>query len=405
MIAFSKPQIIQKEVQVKHITLCGKQTGNVVFDISKLYRHFAGLTDRRDPRGRIYPLPYLLMTIFLAKVSGQHTPTGIAEWIWLRRRQLWHAFAAYWRAAPSLNTIRRTLADSILAAELQDACRRFLHEVYGGQESVLIVIDGKSMRGTIAKGETQGVHLLAAYLPEEGVVLAQEPVACKENELSAAPRILAELNLRQKVVCGDAMFTHRDLSVQILGAGGDYLWFVKENQPRLAADVQRFFEPLPSRPGWHHPPLPERQAQQSNKGHGRLERRTLTAITDETAYLDWPGVVQVFKIERRSCCLRTGELTEETAYGITSLTAEDASAERLLQLTRGYWGIENGLHYRRDTTLREDQTRMSQATQAEAVAVLNNFIIGLARKLGFSNLAAAQRRFDAAINLQLNNFL
>lgn len=398
-------QINQKEVHMKHITLCNEQAENVVFDVSELYAHFAELTDRRDPRGRIYPLPYLLIAIFLAKVSGQDEPSGIADWIRLRSIQLWRAFAVHCRPAPSLNTIRRTLADSIVAAELQRACRHFLHEVYGGQESVLIVIDGKSMRGTIPKGETQGVHLLAAYLPEEGVVLAQEPVACKENELSAAPRILAQLNLRQKVVSGDAMFTQRDLSVQILAAGGDYIWFVKENQPRLCADVQRFFEPLPSRPGWHHPPLPERQAQQSNKGHGRLERRTLTAISDETGYLDWPGAAQVFRIERRRCCLRTGELTEETVYGITSLTPERASAERLLQHTRCHWGIENGLHYRRDTTLHEDQTRMSQPTQAEAVAVLNNFVIGLVKKLGFNNLASAQRHFDAAINMRLNNFL
>ena len=390
---------------MKHIILCSEESGQVVFDIGKLYRQLAELSDRRDRRGRIYPLAYLLTAIFLAKVSGQHTPTGITEWIRLRGMQFWQAFRPHWRPTPSLNTIRRTLADSVLAAELQNACRRFLHEVYGGQESVLIVIDGKSLRGTIPAGETKGVHLLAAYLPEEGIVLAQEPVACKENELSAAPRILAQLNLRQKVVCGDAMFTQRNLSVQICGAGGDYIWFVKENQPRLSADVQRFFEPRPSRPGWHHPPLTERQAQQNNKGHGRLEQRTLTAISDETSYLDWPGAAQVFRIERRRCCLRTGEITEETAYGITSLTPERASAERLLQLTRNHWGIENGLHYRRDTTLREDQTRMSQPTQAETVAVLNNFIIGVARKLGFTNVAAAQRHFDAAITLQLNNFL
>lgn len=390
---------------MKDITLCSEESGEVVIDIGKLYAQFAELCDRRSQRGRIYPLAYLLMVIFLAKVSGQHTATGIAEWIRLRAMRLWRAFRPHWRPAPSLNTIRRTLADSVLAAELQRACQRFLHEAYGGQESVLIVLDGKSLRGTIAKGETQGVHLLAAYLPEEGVVLAQEPVTCKENELSAAPRLLAQLNLRQKVVCGDAMFTHRHLSVQVCAAGGDYIWFVKENQPRLRADVQRFFAPRASRPGWHHPPLAKRQAQQSNKGHGRLERRTLTAVTDETAYLDWPAAAQVFKIERRRCCLRTGQITEETAYGITSLTPERASAQRLLQLTRHHWGIENGLHYRRDTTLREDQTRISQPTQAETVAVLNNFIVGLARKLGFNNLAAALRCFDAAINLQLHNFL
>lgn len=97
-------------------------------------------------------------------------------------------------------------------------------------------------------------------------------------------------------------------------------------------------------------------------------------------------------------------IMEEKAYAITILTPERASAQRLLQLTRHHWGIENGLHYRQDTTLREDQTRISQPTQAEPLEILNNFIVDLARKLGFNNLATALRCFDTAINLELNNF-
>lgn len=377
----------------------------MVIDIGDLRARFAKLTDKRQSQGKVYPLSYLLIVIFLAKLSGQHTPTGITEWIRLRQMELLQALAVHWRPAPSLNTIRRTLAESVLAAELQTACRQFLHEEYGGQQTELVAMDGKTMRGTIAKGSTQGVHLLTAYLPEEGVTLAQEAVANKENELVAAPRLLAQLDLRQRVVSGDAMFTQRDLSVEVTARGGDYLWFVKENQPVLHDEVQRFFQEPQTRPGWSRPPLPQTSASQWNKGHGRLEQRTLTAIADETAYLNWPAVAQVLKIERRTQCLRTGIWSQETRYGITSLAPDRASSQHLLQLTRRHWGIENGLHYRRDTTLHEDQTRMSQPMQAEVVAVLNNFIIGLARKLGFHNLASAQRCFDAAIGAELRNYL
>ena len=73
----------------------------------------------------------------------------------------------------------------------------------------------------------------------------------------------------------------------------------------------------------------------------------------------------------------------------------------MLCWTRDYWGIENGLHYRRDTTLREDATRMSNDNQAQVMATLNNFIIGLASKLKLRNLAAARRHFDAQLNLAL----
>ena len=390
---------------MEHITIRNEQAEEMAVNIGELRRRFSQLNDRRGRKGRIYPLWYLLTAICLAKLSGEHTPTGITEWIALRCQALRDALAAHWRPAPSLNTIRRTLAESVLATELQEVCRQFLHEEYGGQQTALVAIDGKTMRGTIASGRTQGVHLLSAYLPEEGVTLAQEAVANHENELMAAPRLLAQLELRGRVVSGDAMFTQRNLSVQVSAQGGDYLWFVKENQPTLYADVQRFFERPEARPGWSRPPLPQATATQWHKAHGRLEQRTLTAIVDETGYLDWPALVQVLKIERHTQFLPTGKTRHETSYAITSLTPERASAQRLLALTRNHWGIENGSHYRRDTTLREDQTRISHPHQAEAVAVLNNFVVGLARVLGFHNLPSAQRRFDAAIAFYLGNYL
>lgn len=388
-----------------HITIVNEQSEEMVVNIGDLRRRFSQLSDRRSRQGKIYPLWYLLTVICLAKLSGQHTPTGISEWIRLRYRVLREALAAHWRPAPSLNTIRRTLAESVLAAELEEACRQFLHAHYGGQQTAPIAIDGKTMRGTIATGSTQGVHLLSAYLPEEGVTLAQEHVTKYENELVAAPRLLAQLDLRGRVVTGDAMFTQRELSVQVTAQGGDYLWFVKENQPTLYEDVQRFFQVPQTRPGWSRPPLPQSHACQWNKAHGRLEYRALTAIIDETTYLDWPAVAQVLKIERRSQLLSTGTWRDETSYAITSLPPERASSQRLLELTRQHWGIENGLHYRRDTTLQEDRTRISHSHQAQVMAVLNNFVIGLACKLGFRNLASAQRRFDAAISFHLGNYL
>ena len=388
-----------------HITIRNEQSEEMVVNIGDLRQRFSRLKDRRGKQGTIYPLWYLLTVICLAKLSGEHTPTGITEWVRLRYRALREAMGAHWRPAPSLNTIRRTLAESVFAAELQEVCRQFLHEAYGGQQTALVAIDGKTMRGTIPPGSSQGVHLLSAYLPEEGVTLAQEAVANHENELVAAPKLLAQLDLRGRVISGDAMFTQRDLSVQVTAQGGDYLWFVKENQPTLYEDVQRFFQVPQTRPGWSRPPLPRSTATECNKGHGRLEYRRLTAIVDETAYLDWPAVAQVLEVERRTQCLRTGQWRHETSYAITSLSPDCASSHRLLQLTRDHWGIENGSHYRRDVTLREDQTLISHRHQAQVMAVLNTFVVGLVRKLGFRNLASAQRRFDAAIGFQLGNYL
>jgi predicted transposase YbfD/YdcC len=387
---------------VDHIILENSQEEGLVFDVNELMERLGQMTDRRKARGKRYSLSFLLTAILLAKLAGEDTPKGIAEWLKLRRSQIVAAFNLERSSIPSYNTIRRTLATNTSVEELQRSFRQLLHEHYGGQQSILVVIDGKTLRGTIPKGKNQGVHLLAAYLPEEGLVLLQVAVESKENEITAAPRLLTQLDLKGRVICGDAMFTQRELSVQIVAQGGDYIWFVKDNQRQLSAEVEQFFVPSRQAKGWHVPQLPRTVTQKTEKAHGRLEQRTLTLITDETGFVDWPTLQQVFKLDRKVTCCRSGMVTEETVHGITSLSPEQATAEQLLAWTRAYWGIENGLHYRRDTTLREDATRMSSETQAQVIATLNNFIIGLTNKLRFSNLASARRHFDAQLNLTLN---
>ena len=386
------------------ITLEETMAEGAVFDVNALTEYLQQVTDRRCRRGRRYSLPFLVTVIVLAKLAGQNKPSGIAEWVQLRRRQLVRAFNCQRETVPSLNTIRRTLANTVTKMELQAAFRQFLHLEYGGQQSVLVTIDGKTLRGTIPRGESRGVHLLAAYLPAEGIVLMQVAVGAKENELSAAPKVLMTLDLSKRVVCADAMFTQRNLSVQILYQGGDYIWFAKDNQPRLNEDVEQFFVPPRKAAGWHSPPLDQDVAQTTQKGHGRLEQRTLTAIPDDTGFIDWPGLQQVFKLERTVTDLVTQVTSAETVFGITSLPPERGSAKQLLALTQNYWGIENGLHYRRDVTLQEDATRMTDDNQSEVMAILNNFIIGLNSKLGFDNLASSQRAFEAKLTLALATY-
>lgn len=390
---------------MKHITFANEKSEHFVFDLGELIERLEKVTDLRNAQGKRYPLPILLASILLAKLSGEQKPTGITEWIKLRRQQLMTAFQCQRQTAPSLNTIRRTMEEAVLAEELHQIFRMFLHQEYGGQQSVLVVLDGKTLRGTIPKGETRGVHLLAAYLPEEGIVLLQVAVDSKENEISAAPRLLQKLDLRQRVVCGDAMFTQRDLSIVIIAQGGDYIWFVKDNQPQLGDDVKQFFVPPRKARGWYIEPLPQETAHTTNKAHGRLEQRTLTLMADETQFIDWPGLRQVFKLERKVTSCRTRECNHETVYGITSLSPEQVDAQQMLKWTQSYWGIENGLHYRRDVTLQEDGTRMSGKKLPEVMATFNNFIVGLASKLGFTNLASAQRIFDAKVNMALLDYL
>lgn len=387
---------------MKHIILEANNTEAIVFDVADLAARLSQLTDTRKKRGKIYPLGMILTLVILAKLSGEDKPSGIAEWIRLRSDSFITIFNFKHQRMPCLNIIRWVLEKIVSLEQLEKILNRYLHETYGGQESELLTMDGKAMRGTIPKGSTRGVHLLAVYLPSEGIVLKQVEVGVKENEISAAPKLIEELNLKNKIICADAMQTQRQLSVEILAKGGDYIWFIKNNQPTLLADVAQFFEPPQTcGGGWPLPELPRTVAKTSDKGHGRLEKRTLTLMTDESGFLNWPGVQQIFKLERHRQELRTGKVSTEVIYGITSRGSDKATAKQMLQWTREYWGIENGLHYRRDVTLREDATRISQPSLAQTIAVINCFVIALAQKLGYSNLASARRFFNCRIAEQL----
>lgn len=386
---------------MKHIMLGAADTEAIVLDVAHLASHLERLHDLRHKQGKVYPLGMILTLIILAKLAGEDKPSGISQWIRLRRDDFVRLFEFKHQRMPCLNIIRRILQAGVCVEELERELRHYLHEVYGGQQSQLVAIDGKTMRGTIPQGSRQGVHLLAAYLPAEGVVLKQVEVGARQNEISAAPALIEEVSLKNRVVCGDAMHTQRELSVEVLSQGGDYLWQVKDNQPSLLADVEQFFQPPQKAAGWPLPPLPSTTARTTGKEHGRLEQRSLTLIADRDGFLDWPGVRQVLRLERRVFHVRTGRQSSEVVYAITSCAPETVSADQLLAWIRQYWAIENGLHYRRDVTLREDATRMTQTMMARAMAIINNFLVGLSRILGFSNLAAARRTFDAQIAAQL----
>jgi hypothetical protein len=136
-------------------------------------------------------------------------------------------------------------------------------------------------------------------------------------------------------------------------------------------------------------------ASRVSKGHGRIEMRTLLASTALNDDLDWPYVGQVFRLERTVWHSRYGGKTHMIVYGITDLTPQQADPARLLRLTREYWRIENGLHYRRDVTLHEDATRLTLQQSGRMMAILNNLVVGLCLRHDPKNIARARRYFCA----------
>jgi hypothetical protein len=133
-------------------------------------------------------------------------------------------------------------------------------------------------------------------------------------------------------------------------------------------------------------------AQTVDKGHGRRETRTLRTTTILTKHQAWAGLRQGLELRRERTV--QGVTTVEVVHGITSLSPERADARRLLDLVRGHWGIENGLHYRRDVTLSEDKSRVRKGVAPQVMAALRNTALHLTRRVVAPSFAAALRRLN-----------
>jgi predicted transposase YbfD/YdcC len=202
-----------------------------------------------------------------------------------------------------------------------------------------------------------------------------------------AEALLDDLDLRCGTVTGDAQFCQRKLSQRVVTRGGAYFWAVKDNQHHLLDALVTLFR--------LEPPPGETFAIASQRGRrgDRQEERTLRASTILNAYLDWPHLGQVCTVER--VITRKGRTTHETAYAITSLTPQQANAARLATIWRGHWGIENRLHWVRDVTFDEDRSQIRTGNGPQVVAALRNTVIGILRRAGHTNIAAALRTYAA----------
>ena len=129
------------------------------------------------------------------------------------------------------------------------------------------------------------------------------------------------------------------------------------------------------------------------KGHGRIETRTINVIELKPGQVSFPFANQVFSIEREFTDLKGKLTSHERAFGITSLPMPRGSSERLLELNRGHWIVENGLHYVKDVTMGEDASRIRKGDAPRVMASLKNLTISLFRKAGITAIAAQSLKF------------
>jgi len=367
----------------------------VLYDVGSVYEGLSKLTDERKARGKIYELETVLMIIVMAKLCGADTPAAVTDWGKNHAEQIVEWLHLERRRMPSYSTYWRIMAYHVYDEEIERLVGNYNQR---GHHGGVYALDGKALRGVRKKDEEGVPYLLSICDVEQVKVLSQVPVGRKENEISKAPQAIKSTEISQKVITGDALHTQKALSAQIVNQGGDYVLPVKENQERLLKSIQQLFAPDVPKPGFGKIETDFLTTQKVNKGHGRIETRILTTSEMLKAYSTWPGLAQVYRLERQFQWWRNGHCYRtscQVEYGITSLTRQEASPARLLEIRRAHWGIETGLHYRRDVTLHEDATRMTVGNTGKVMASINNLVLALIRQAKFHNAAHARRWFDA----------
>jgi len=356
--------------------------------IRPLAEYLAEIRDPRKAKGLRHPLVAILCLVCVALMSGAKNPKAIANW-WKNRQDLGPLLKrlGFTKSyGPSKSTLYRVLSlvpIECLEAKLQQWSEDNLADVPPSPgELEGVAVDGKTLRGSR--------RLLSAFSHRLGLTLGQLAVADKTNEIGPTPDLLAGLIIEGRIFTMDALLTRREIAQTIVDHKGDYVMIVKDNQPTLRADIELLFADPEAAPSFV-----EDCSVTTDKGHGRLEVRTLQTSSALNDYLDWPGLQQVFRLERKTIILKTGEVRTETVCGLTSLTAQRAGAAQLQGLVRGHWGIENRSYWVRDVTFGEDKSQVRHGYLPQVMAALRNCVISLLRLHNFRLIPDALDYFAA----------
>jgi predicted transposase YbfD/YdcC len=335
-------------------------------DLSGLATLLESVPDPRARRGRRHALAGLLVLGVAAVLAGARSFAAIGDWA---------AAHAGGNTVADESTFRRVFArvDADVLAAVVGAWL-FTRTTTVGSRRV-IAIDGKTIRGARTRDRV-APHLVAALDHGTGTVLGQLAVTAKSNEIPAVRTLLTCMDIKDAVITVDAMHTQHDTAKAIIEAGGDYVFTLKKNQPKLHAACKA----LP----WEQVPAHTTRT----RSHGRAVTRTIKAV-DAPDWVDFTGAAQVAQIRRTSTT--AGKKSVEVVYIITSADHTAAPAPVLATWVQQHWGIENRLHWVRDVSYDEDRSQVRTGHAPAVMAALRNTAISLLRLAGWTNIAAGHR--------------
>ena len=380
----------------------------------------AEVPDPRNKKGKRYPLVSILVLIVVGLMSNHKGYTSIATWA-RNHPELAKALGFRSRKTPCAATLHNLLK-RLDVVSLEASLTKWVFskledfQVLKTQHLEGVAIDGKELCGSEDPETGYRTHLLSAVSHELGITLTQCAVSGKTNEIPISTKLLKALDITGKIVTTDALLTQRAFCKNVIEHQADYALPVKENQKQMYNDIRELFEPLVETD------TPEVQAcrfenlhTQENAhlhthtdvetSHGFITTRTLTASTLLTDYINWPGLAQVYQYHSQREHTKTGEITYQTQYGITSLAPETASAKDLLKLRREHWTIENKVHWVRDTVLGEDASQARTGSLPHVMAALRNTALSALRFDGRTKIAETMRFFASKPKLAVKLIL
>lgn len=211
-----------------------------------LFDCFSAVPDPRAASGKRHPLSAILTLCSVAMLCGCRSLFAIAQFGRDRGEHFASALNFTRDTTPCCTTLHNLFV-TLDKSAFEDAIARWATAAAGGRGWTTLSLDGKTLRGS-TDVQLAGVHLLAAYAHEAGIVLRQLPVDARTNEHKAALEMLDLIPVKGKLITGDAIFCQRDLSRKIRARQGDYLWPVKDNQPDLKAAIEDAFDDADTSP-------------------------------------------------------------------------------------------------------------------------------------------------------------
>ncbi len=342
---------------------------------------FSGVEDPRSGNARRHDLQELLVIALCTVLCGGESCVDMADFAEEKEAFL-REFLSLANGLPSHDTfsrVFRALDPEQFRRCFRDFMARFAETCQG-----VIAIDGKVLRRSFDTASAKTcLHMVSAWGCEQRLVLGQIATDAKSNEITAVPKLLEMLSLKGCIVTVDALNCQRDIARQIVEQGGDYALALKGNQGTMHDDVSRFLDD-PATQKITAPPTVDGD-------HGRIETRVASIATSIDWLQEdhqWPGLKAVGKI------VRTREagtkVTTETAYYLLSTPM---TAERLGQVARAHWAVENSLHWTLDVTFNEDQARNRLDNGPNNLAVLRHMALNIlnAQKTKISNRRKIKR--------------